>query len=786
MRLHARQFLAAVICITVVGGILTTLSESVSAADPQPSFPIRAAFAYPWFPEAWTQLGIYPYTNYTPSLGYYNSSNAGVIASQIGAMQYAGMDAGIASWWGQGSATDSRVPLLLQGASGSTFRWSLYYEKEGSSDPTVAQLNSDLTYIAAHYGADPSYLRVNGKPVIFVYGDAADACPMVDRWTQANAGRFYVVLKVFAGYKTCANQPQSWHQYSPAVATDSQAGYSYAISPGFYKKGETAPRLARDPARWAANVQSMIASNAPWQLVTTFNEWGEGTAVESAKNWASASGYGTYLDTLHRYLVGSTTLPATAGTCNNAGTPPTHRKVVVFAFGNRTWSGVGGTQFDPQTMPYLHSLATQCATFADYTEPDTSQSSATQYVGTAAGSTRNTVRDDCSPSSTCQSTQNNIFRQARLAGKVPRSFVEGATTGCSASGNAANHVGALYFFGTYTDGTGTHNDHDFCTSEVRPYSEFNPDALPDFSFVTPTPCNDGHDCDNWSVDTWAAANVQPVLDSAAYKAGNVQVFIWYDEHHPVPNMTIGLHVTPGVRTSPVDYQTELHTWEDLLGVPRIDTLAPWNAQIVGLPLITTKLSQAFKWTATDNTGVKSYDVRYRSAPYNSSSYGSYRTFQSATTATTAKFIGTAGRTYCFSVRARDAAGNVGLWGPQSCVGFPVDERTMTATGTWSKVDSSLYYAQTAMSSTTAGSTLKLAVVYRRLWVIATTCPGCGTVNVYRGSTLLKSVSLNSTSSVFRVPIPIETSSTVRSGTVTLKQASAGHKVTIEGLGIYLG
>jgi len=348
------------------------------------------------------------------------------------------------------------------------------------------------------------------------------------------------------------------------------------------------------------------------------------------------------------------------------------------------------------------------------------------------------------------------------------------------------HVGALYFFGTYTDGTGTHNDHDFCSTEVRPYSEFNPNALPDFSFITPTLCNDGHDCDNATVDTWAAANVQPVLDSAAYKAGNVQVFIWYDEDHPVPNMTIGLHVTPGVRTAPVDYRTELHIWEDLLGVPRIDTLAPWNAQIAGLPLITPKLSQAFKWTATDNTGVQSYDVRYRSAPYNSSSYGSYSTFKSATTATTARFNGTAGRTYCFSVRARDAAGNVGLWGTQSCVAFPVDERTMTAAGTWSKLSSSLYYDSTAMSSTIAGATLKLSVAYRRLYVIETTCSGCGTVSVYRGSTLLKSVSLNSSSSVFRTVIPIETSSTIRSGTVTLKQASAGHKVTIEGLGIYLG
>ena len=36
-------------------------------------------------------------------------------------------------------------------------------------------------------------------------------------------------------------------------------------------------RLARDFTRWTQNVKSMVASNAKWQLVTTFNEWGEGT-----------------------------------------------------------------------------------------------------------------------------------------------------------------------------------------------------------------------------------------------------------------------------------------------------------------------------------------------------------------------------------------------------------------------------------------------------------------------------------------------------------------------------
>jgi hypothetical protein len=239
----------------------------------------------------------------------------------------------------------------------------------------------------------------------------------------------------------------------------------------------------------------------------------------------------------------------------------------VFSFENRTWSSVGGTQF--QSIPYFNHLAQQCSTFANYTEPDPSQNSATQYVGTDAGSTANSVRNDCSPAPGCESTQDNIFRQGRLAGLAMRSYVEGATSPCSASGNAVKHVGAMYFYGTYTDATGPHNDHDFCATEMRPYNEFKPNNLADFSFITPTLCNDGHDCGNDAVNAWAATNVQPVLDSAAYKAGRVTVFIWYDEDRPVPNLQIGLHVRPGVEQAVVNYGSTLRAWEDLLGLPNI-------------------------------------------------------------------------------------------------------------------------------------------------------------------------------------------------------------------------
>ena len=264
----------------------------------QPSFPIRAAFYYPWFAEAWTQQGIYPYTNYTPKLGFYSNTDQNILKQHIAMMQYGNIQAGIASWWGQGSQSDTKIAGLLSAAAGTNFRWALYYENESQSDPTASQIQSDLTYIKNKYAGDPSFLRVNGKFVVFVYANTNDVCGMADRWKQGNTVGAYVVLKVFPGFANCASQPDGWHQYSPAVASDQQGSMSFAISPGFWLKGD-AMRLARDINRWKQNVQAMVASGANWQLITTFSEWGEGTAVEPAVEWASPSGYGQYLDVLH-------------------------------------------------------------------------------------------------------------------------------------------------------------------------------------------------------------------------------------------------------------------------------------------------------------------------------------------------------------------------------------------------------------------------------------------------------------------------------------------------------
>jgi len=275
------------------------------AADTsQPSFPIRAAFYYAWYPEAWWRDPVFPYSLFHPSLDYYSAVDALVVRDHSDAFLYAHLNAGIYSWWGADGypPTDLRFWRYLAAARTTPLRWALYYEREGYGDPTVEQIRRDLEYIRDTYASKPAYLKVDGRFVVYVYGDPRDGCDMAARWRAANTVGAYVVLKAFAGFRDCAAQPDAWHQYSAALPEYELLPDPFMIAPGFDERSEAEPRLPRDLGRWRADVGAMVASAARWQLILSFNEWPEGTSVESAREWASPSGYGSYLDALHDLL----------------------------------------------------------------------------------------------------------------------------------------------------------------------------------------------------------------------------------------------------------------------------------------------------------------------------------------------------------------------------------------------------------------------------------------------------------------------------------------------------
>lgn len=302
-RKWSRRILAAAMLVVIAAAASAGAAPGAQPHHRKRLKPIRAAFYYPWYPGTWHKDGAL-FTKYTPSLGFYSSWRRSLIRHHIRAMEYAGLGAAISSWWGPRTPTDEVFKRILKvsASTSETFRWSVYYEAEGQGDPSVEQIRSDLHYLRSRYWSRPNYLRVRNRPVVFVYGDPGDDCGMVSRWRAANDVGAYVVLKIFPGYEHCGAQPPGWHQYAPIMPAQRAHRFSYSISPGFWRADEATPRLVRDLVRWRQDVRAMRASRARFQLVTTFNEWGEGTAVESAWQWRSPSHFGLYLDVMHQVL----------------------------------------------------------------------------------------------------------------------------------------------------------------------------------------------------------------------------------------------------------------------------------------------------------------------------------------------------------------------------------------------------------------------------------------------------------------------------------------------------
>ena len=96
--------------------------------------------------------------------------------------------------------------------------------------------------------------------------------------------------------------PSSWHQYSPGHDVAEIQPHTFSVSPGFWRADRSTPNLPRlSENEFRDNVRAMVNSGTDWQLITTFNEAGEGTMVEASDHWIndSSSAYGYYLDALH-------------------------------------------------------------------------------------------------------------------------------------------------------------------------------------------------------------------------------------------------------------------------------------------------------------------------------------------------------------------------------------------------------------------------------------------------------------------------------------------------------
>jgi hypothetical protein len=114
-----------------------------------------------------------------PMLGHYSSRDPVIIRQHLNWMKTCGIDFMVMSWWGIESREDITLHDHILGELADTsIKFSIYYESAilglDQGQILIDQSNeglliADFNYIADTYFGHPNYLRINDKPVIFIY-----------------------------------------------------------------------------------------------------------------------------------------------------------------------------------------------------------------------------------------------------------------------------------------------------------------------------------------------------------------------------------------------------------------------------------------------------------------------------------------------------------------------------------------------------------------------------------------------------------------------------------------
>ncbi|MHC4607672.1 MAG: glycoside hydrolase family 71/99 protein, partial [Planctomycetota bacterium] len=279
------------------------------------------AFYYPWYgnPEGaskrwyhWNPKTKRHDSTHTPELGWYDSHDRKTVDTHIEWAKSAGIDAFIVSWWGPGSFCDRAMPGILDQCEELGFQASVYYE----ACKSTKQLGAELRGIIEKYGGRKGFLKVGGKPVIFIYGR------VMGKYTPAQFAAvfkelpdaFFVADTLDARYLEAFD---GLHTYNPATPDAAGLARRYrsaclpcrlrgglfcaTVYPGYDDTVIRTPglRIDRKGGKFYKDVwNGAVASGADWILITSFNEWHEGSEIEPSVEHGE-----TYLQMTKKYAL---------------------------------------------------------------------------------------------------------------------------------------------------------------------------------------------------------------------------------------------------------------------------------------------------------------------------------------------------------------------------------------------------------------------------------------------------------------------------------------------------
>jgi hypothetical protein len=269
-----------------------------------------SAFYYPWYGTSardgafqhWAQRGHAPPNDiasaYYPSRGLYSSSDALVTGQQMDDMRAAGIDEVAVSWWGQGSPEDRRLPEVLAAAGADGLSVAVHLEPY--SGRSVASTIADVTYLRA-LGIRTFYLYRPGdlptaewaaaKTALHAGGTTVYAQTAMVGMAAAGGfdGVYTYDIVIYGGGKfarLCAQARAMKLLCAPSV------GPGYDARRG---SGDPVVKPRRNGATYDSMWKMAIAAGADRVTITSYNEWHEGTQIESASSGSKKRGLFRYL-----------------------------------------------------------------------------------------------------------------------------------------------------------------------------------------------------------------------------------------------------------------------------------------------------------------------------------------------------------------------------------------------------------------------------------------------------------------------------------------------------------
>jgi glycoprotein endo-alpha-1,2-mannosidase len=247
-----------------------------------------------------------------PRLGPYDSHDGKLVEQHCRWAKEAGITGFIVSWWRRGDFQDRGMPLMLDTAHRLGLSVTIYFEQViPPTAPTPEAATEDLRYVLEHYGRHPAWLRVNGKPVIFVYGRAVGQ--LKEGWAAVKAAvdQQYGGGALLIGDRISQDAARMFdgiHTYNPTGSTSGKSAEEIrawarsafaswietagedriacvTVLPGYddSKLGRKPPRPITDRDNgdtYRVMWEEALRANPDWVVICSWNEWHEGSEIE--------------------------------------------------------------------------------------------------------------------------------------------------------------------------------------------------------------------------------------------------------------------------------------------------------------------------------------------------------------------------------------------------------------------------------------------------------------------------------------------------------------------------